>query len=231
MTFGIRNVSQTFQMYIHKAIGDQEFVFAYIDDILIASSGPQEHKKHLSRVFERLKDHALRINVSKCEFGKQQLEFLSHIINSQEFTLTPQKVKSVAKFPKPRTIVELRLLLGRVNFYKRSILKHLSMVSCVIPAKMTSKLSHGILRLKQLFEKIKNYIANAALLAHPSSSAETRLITDACGLSGAIEQCFNNTWNPLAFFSQTLSPAEQKYSAYDGELTAVYKGIEYFRTF
>ena len=35
-------------------------------------------------------------------------------------------------------------------------------------------------------------------------------------------------WQPLAFFSRKLSPAEQKYSAYDRELLATYEAVRYF---
>ncbi|XP_011879255.1 PREDICTED: uncharacterized protein LOC105568301, partial [Vollenhovia emeryi] len=56
MTFGLRNAAQTFQRYIHHALRDLDFAFAYIDDILIASSSLEEHRKHLSIVFQKLKE-------------------------------------------------------------------------------------------------------------------------------------------------------------------------------
>lgn len=51
MTFGLRNAAQTFQRYFNQAMHDLDFVFAYIDDILIASSSIQEHECHLKKVF------------------------------------------------------------------------------------------------------------------------------------------------------------------------------------
>lgn len=55
MTFGLRNAIQTFQRDISKALGDLDYVFAYVDDILIFSSSVAEHKEHLREVFKRLK--------------------------------------------------------------------------------------------------------------------------------------------------------------------------------
>lgn len=43
MTFGLRNAAQTFQRYLHQALRDLDFVFSYIDDILIASVSAEEH--------------------------------------------------------------------------------------------------------------------------------------------------------------------------------------------
>ena len=47
MTFGLRNASQSFQRYIYRALGNLNFVFYYIDDILISSSNSKEHENHL----------------------------------------------------------------------------------------------------------------------------------------------------------------------------------------
>ena len=50
MTYGLRNASQTFQHQIFRALGDLEFVFAFIDDILIASTFLEKHEAHLHNV-------------------------------------------------------------------------------------------------------------------------------------------------------------------------------------
>lgn len=54
MTFGLRNASQTFQRFIDQVIAGLDFVFAYIDDIFIASENEEEHHIHLKTLFGRL---------------------------------------------------------------------------------------------------------------------------------------------------------------------------------
>lgn len=78
MTFGLHNVGQTFQRYIHRALGDLEYVFTFFNDILIASASEAEHEKHLKIVFDRLNSFHLRINLDKCVFGVSELTFLGH---------------------------------------------------------------------------------------------------------------------------------------------------------
>lgn len=56
------------------------FTFDYIDDILVASRSKAEHRTHLRQVFQRLQQHGLVINLVKCQFGKQEIEFLGHHI-------------------------------------------------------------------------------------------------------------------------------------------------------
>jgi cleavage and polyadenylation specificity factor subunit 1 len=48
-------------------------------------------------------------------------------------------------------------------------------------------------------------------------------------MGAVLQQQVQDVWQPLAFFSKKISPAEQKYSAYDRELLAIYEAVKYFR--
>ena len=52
---------------------DLPFVYIYLDDILVASNSPDEHRKHLRQLFERLVDYGLVVNPKKCVLGKSRL--------------------------------------------------------------------------------------------------------------------------------------------------------------
>ncbi len=86
-------MAQTFQRFIDQILHSLHFCYAYIDDILIASTGPEEHKHHLRMVLERLDDHGVLINPTKCVLGVPQLEFLGHLVNSQGIHLLEEKVQ------------------------------------------------------------------------------------------------------------------------------------------
>ena len=53
MPFGLRNAAQTFQRFMDQVLRGLSFAYYYIDDVLIASSNPEEHLQHLKIVFER----------------------------------------------------------------------------------------------------------------------------------------------------------------------------------
>ena len=59
------------------------YVYAYIDDVLIASSTPAEHLEHLCAVFECLITNDIVVNPSKCVFTVKDLDFLEHHIGHQ----------------------------------------------------------------------------------------------------------------------------------------------------
>ena len=82
MLFGLRNAGQTFQRFSDDVCLDLDFVFIYLDDILTTSSSPAEHLQHLCSLFQCLSEHCLVINPAKCEFGKSEVNFLSHTISA-----------------------------------------------------------------------------------------------------------------------------------------------------
>ena len=76
--FGLRNAAQAFQRMMDQVAGDLDFIFIYLDDILVASASEEEHLRHLEMLFNRLEEHGLVVNVDKCVLGVPSLEFLGH---------------------------------------------------------------------------------------------------------------------------------------------------------
>jgi cleavage and polyadenylation specificity factor subunit 1 len=80
------------------------------------------------------------------------------------------------------------------------------------------------------FEECKASLSRATLLAHPEPSTPLALITDASmsAMGAVLQQHDENAWQPFAF-SKNLNRAQQKYSAYDRELLAIYEAVKHFR--
>nr|VZI04719.1 unnamed protein product [Spirometra erinaceieuropaei] len=78
MPFGLRNAAQTFQRFIDHVLRGLPFVYAYVDDLFVASRNEEEHKEHLALMFDRLDKFGVVISPSKCVLGVPSLEFLDH---------------------------------------------------------------------------------------------------------------------------------------------------------
>ena len=76
MPFGMKNSSQAFQQLMDQVFKNLQFVFIYLDDILIASRSEEEHRRHLREVLEKLRDNGMAINVSKCVLGQASVKYL-----------------------------------------------------------------------------------------------------------------------------------------------------------
>ena len=118
MPFGLRNAAQTFQRFVNQVLHGLDFCYAYINDLLIASSSHEQHLQHLQLVLERLSDHGLLINVGKSVFGVPSLDFLGHRMDSNGIR---PLVEVIRNFQQPTTQRQFREFLGLINFYRRFI--------------------------------------------------------------------------------------------------------------
>lgn len=235
MTFGLRNAAQTFQRFMDEVLRDLDFCYCYIDDILIASRSEKEHFEHLETVFNRLRLYGVVVNPSKCVFGQSTIKFLGYLVSADGTCPLPEKVEAIRTYPIPATAKQLRQFLGMLNFYRRFI------PNAAGSQAMLCELLRGNLKgktpiawtdeAKDAFENCKLSLAQAALLAHPRSDSDLAVFADASDftIGAALQQRVGNDWQPIAFFSKKLSPAEQKYSAYDRELLAIYAAVKHFR--
>ncbi len=114
MPFGLRNAAQTFQRFMDDVLRGLDFCYGYIDDVLIASTSPEEHRHH---VLERLSTHGIVINPAKCVFGVDGLEFLGHYVDRHGIRPLESKVQAIREFPLPNSQRKLREFLGLINFY------------------------------------------------------------------------------------------------------------------
>ena len=73
MLFKLTNASATFQELINHVLYDHlnEFVIAYLDDILIYFKNEENHEKHVKKVLRRFQEKKLYLKSEKCEFHKQ----------------------------------------------------------------------------------------------------------------------------------------------------------------
>ena len=234
MPFGLKNAAQAFQRLMDKVLRGLDFTFVYIDDILVASHSKSEHRAHVRQVLERLQQQGLIINLAKCQFGRQEIDFLGHRITKQGITPLPSKVAAIRGFARPSTVKSLQEFMGMVNFYHRFVPAAADIMQPLFHA-LRGKPKELLWnkRMTSAFNLAKEALASAAMLAHPRTDAPTAITVDASGVAvgAALEQLVNGSWQPLAFFSRQLRPAEQKYSAFNRELLALYLVVRHFRYF
>ncbi|UYV83545.1 hypothetical protein LAZ67_23001432 [Cordylochernes scorpioides] len=236
MSFGLRNATATFQRFMHEVLRNLDFAFVYLDDILVASKTEEEHYSHLEILFSRLNTYGLRINLSKSKFLVQEIDFLGYLITSHGVKPLPTKVKAILEYKKPKTVHELRIFLGMLNFY-RTFLNNAAETQAILHEYLRGAKKKDRSEIKWTkeaevqFEKCKQALANTALLAYPDTELPISLCTDASdrAVGSVLQQLDNNNWKPIAFFSKKLNPAQCNYSTYDRELLAIYLSIKFFK--
>ncbi|GBL79713.1 Transposon Ty3-I Gag-Pol polyprotein [Araneus ventricosus] len=236
MSFGLKNAPATFQRFIHEVLRGLDFVFPYLDDILIASKSNQEHEIHLNLVLERLNTFGLRINISKSVFAVEEIEFLGYLITPQGSRPLPDKVQAIMNYKRPENIQDLRTFLGILNFYRR-YLKDAAKNQALLHEYLKCSKKKDKRKIQwsdeadKQFEKCKNDLANATLLSFPNSELPLSLFTDASdtAIGAVLQQYENSTWKPIAFYYKKLNDTQQNYSTYDRELLGIYLSVKHFK--
>ena len=76
---------------------------------------------HIDAVLQRLKGAGLKISPKKCDFFKDQVVFLGHVVSQDGISTSPDKVSAIKEWPVPKTVTDVRSFLGTCSYYRRFI--------------------------------------------------------------------------------------------------------------
>ena len=95
MPFGLCNAPATFQRLMNLTLSGMLWseCLVYLDDIIIFGRTFQEHLSHLASVLARLREVNLKAKLSKCNFLKQQVHYLGHVISPDGIAMDPSKTE------------------------------------------------------------------------------------------------------------------------------------------
>ena len=123
MPFGLTNAPAVFQAMIIDVLRDflDQFVYVYLDDILIYSPDLATHQEHVTQVLNRLPEHQLYVKAEKSVFHAETVSFLGFIVAPGRVQMDPAKVSTVAEWPTPDSCKKVQQFLGFANFYRRFV--------------------------------------------------------------------------------------------------------------
>ncbi|KAI7941699.1 hypothetical protein MJO29_013773 [Puccinia striiformis f. sp. tritici] len=187
----------------------------------------EEHKTHIKRIFELLKELDLVVSEKKCEWGQDELIFLGHTVNGDGIKVENRKIQKIVDWPTPSNITEL----------------------CQGSPRKGAAILWGR-EQEESFLHLKRELTNTVLLNHPKPFAPFVLDTDASGQNvGAVLQqdpdaqeitkefsleayskiFKSKNLKPIAYESRKLLKTEQNYSAQERELLATVHALKHFR--
>ncbi|GJR47439.1 putative reverse transcriptase domain-containing protein [Tanacetum coccineum] len=221
MPFGLTNAPAVFMDLMNRVCKpyQEKFIIVFIDDILIYSKNKQEHEEHLKLILELLKKKELYAKFSKCELWIPNVQFLGHVIDSQDIHVDPAKIESIKDWASPKTPTEIRQFLGLASYYQRFI-EGFSKI-----AKSMTKITHNKVTFdwgekeEAAFQLLKQKLCSAPILALLEVDNNFIVYCDAShkGLGVVLMQ----NEKMIAYASRQLKIHEKNYTTHDLELGAV----------
>ena len=174
------------------------------------------------------------LQLTKCEFEKDRVNYLGVVISRERIHIDPIKVKGLQNWPRQlSTLKQVRSTLGILGYQQPFIpgFAH-------ITQPLTNLLKKGMTFLwtdthTQAIKKLIEITLNDPVLYHPDPQKQFILEVDTSTFAtGAIlyqEHEGTRQRRPVGYHSQTFNPAERNYNIYDREFLAIIQGLENWR--
>ena len=236
MPFGLTNAPSIFQRTMDFVLAEYigKFVYAYIDDVIIASKTKEEHARHLAQVFQCLRESGFKLKPSKCHFAKSEVELLGFIVSGEGIRANPAKTKAISELPQPRNLKELRSFLGMANYYRQFLQNYAKIAEPLVRLTKKSEPFRWENEQEKAFETMKAMLISPPVMAYPRLDLPYRLYTDACNYAiGGIlvQEHEDGIEHVIQYVSHQLNGPQSRYSVIEKEAYAVIYCIEKLRPY
>jgi hypothetical protein len=235
LPMGLKNSPATFQRLMNHVLTGLQGIkcLVYLDDIVIYGSSLRDHNNKLIDVFNRLRQHNLKLQPSKCSFLRKEITYLGHVISEDGIKPDPDKIQAVRDYPTPKNKDNVRSFLGLASYYRKFI-PNFSQIAYPMNNLLKNNIEFNWTSLcDESFDKLKAKLINPPILQYPHFNQEFILTADASqhAVGAVLSQGIIGKDLPIGYASRTLSKAEKNYSTIERELAAIVYGVQYFRPY
>ena len=90
-----------------------------MDNTIVLSKDEQSHIAHVNQIFNTFEQAYMKIQLDKCEFFKEEVEFLGFVVSKKGIK---KKVETILKFDYHKTLKEIRTFWGLSGYYAYNFL-------------------------------------------------------------------------------------------------------------
>lgn len=233
MPFGICNGPSVFQRAITKAVQHLKFLLVYIDDILIPFTTIDQGLLYLKQTISALSSTGFTINIKKCKFFVNEVEYLGRHISCEGVRPSETKVSALVHSPVPTTVKQIRQFMGLASYFRKFIPEFATQTACITKLiKNNQQWEWGSDQEAARNYVIKHLVSKPLLtIFNPTLPTELHTDASAIGYGAILIQKVDNSSKVVAYFSKRTSPAESRYCSYDLETLAIYNALKNFRVY
>jgi hypothetical protein len=171
--------------------------------------------------------------MAKCEFFKESVEYLGHIISAQGIATDPKKVETVREWPTPANLKDLQSFLGLCNYYRRFIQDYSKIATPLTDLTHKDTPFHWTTQTQEAFDQLKTRMASTPVLCIPDPAYPFTVTTDASdyAVGAVLSQDQGHGPQPVAFISRKMNDHERNYATHEKETLAVMHALKKWRVY
>ena len=166
LPFGLSTGAHVLTRLLYRVFQDLkfDFVYHYLDDVVIYSESFESHLEHIRLVLDRLRMAGLMVKPEKVVFATQEIFFLGHLVSPAGVRIDPKRTISILEFPSPCDTRSISCFIGMGNFYHKFIHRHANVEASInTPRKKGVKFVWGR-EQQEAFEALKQAISQPLVL-------------------------------------------------------------------
>ena len=82
LSFGPAQSPAIFQKLVDNLVSGIPYVAAYLDDLIVTGRTKEEQLQNVKQVLSALNEYGTKLRLDKCEFFRQQVTYLGHVISA-----------------------------------------------------------------------------------------------------------------------------------------------------
>ena len=232
MPFGLCNSPATFERLMELVLSGVLFerCLVYIDDVICFGKTEEEALYNLRVVLQKFRDANLKLKPSRCSLFQDECTFLGHTVVCEGTTCEKSKVEAVASWPVPTCVSEVRSFLGTASYYRKYIQGFADIASPLTNLTKKNQKFVWTEKCQSAFERLKEALVSAPILAYPTKEGRFVLDTDASAtaIGAVLSQIQDGEEKVIAYANCALSSSRQNYCTTYRELYAVVRFVKYF---
>jgi hypothetical protein len=211
----------------------------YLDDIILFHSDADAHLRDLQTILQVLQANSLTLNLDKCVFASDVVDYLGHRISSGA-TIQPleERVKAIAEFPVPKSRKALKRFIGMCTYYTTYMPAFSSIAAPLhcLASQRTSVFSPYVWtpECDISFRAIKHMLTNKPCLRSPDYSKPFILQCDASGYGVGhllMQEDTDGSRYLVRCGSKTLDKVQRRWSATEREAYAILVAVRACRPY
>ena len=185
-------------------------------------------------LFRKFRDANLRMNGKKCNFARDEVKYINHILSAEGVQIDPSKTDVISSWPRPKTPKQIRSFLGMTNYYKKFIDRYAQrsaplrdLLSKEVPFEWGEA-------QEKSFQDLKTALLSPPILRFPDSSRPYFLQTDASidGISYILGQSDDQGRKyVISYGGRGLRPCEKKWPITQLECLSLLTGIREYHVY